>query len=734
LYRSEDSARQTSAYLEVMILMIISKGADMLYSIKKPYFYRFSLALILGIFLISGLWFEMRSHEIRGLVIEDIEKYKSNIDNIIEEKSPPTKVYLRKAIGNLEVIGMSTTDTYEVYFHIPVPFNEQIPILIEVESPELIDYRFLHLNPPNVIIAARMNQAPSAPLNWTAWVFVRENTYSDLPSFVPLPSLEQLPDSVKKWLVATDCAQINDVLVQQTADSICDTTTNLMKLADDICDFCQQIPGQLPHYPYAFDAVYTLKWGNSCTGHAHAGAALFRANGIPARTLLNIPTWFGFCDMHWIIDYYVPAYGWVRMETVLGQNPCLPETEVVTFACNPEDEFPMFFPCAIDGCWHTSDPVFGMWQPDWGGAHRAYNILTIPGSTEEIEYAHSLTDSVFNYYSNYFGINLTLAQQSLLETALDYQASALVNIQAGNLGGYIEDMQQALNNYKNIDPAPITTIFFDDFESGQNGWTHGGDQDEWELGVPTYGPTQTHSGENCWGVDLDNTYENYADCWLLSPPIDLNNYTCAYLSFWVWNWVEDVYGYVYDPLWIEITTDGMTFYPLCSKMGGVNDDPEIPDVGGWSMVALDLTKYVDNTVQIRFHFNSDGHDVQAGSYIDDVHVYGRYGTTGIITHDEQIPTKTISLNNMPNPFSRLTSINYGLNMDSRVVLKVYSCTGQLITTLVNDDQKCGMHNIPWDGYNSKGEKVSSGIYFLNMEVFSQDGKTKEITKKIIKIN
>jgi hypothetical protein len=58
-------------------------------------------------------------------------------------------------------------------------------------------------------------------------------------------------------------------------------------------------------------------------------------------------------------------------------------------------------------------------------------------------------------------------------------------------------------------------------------------------------------------------------------------------------------------------------------MGGVNDDPEIPDVGGWSRVVLDLSHYAGNFVRVRFRFQSNSRKVQAGSYIDDFHVYGR---------------------------------------------------------------------------------------------------------------
>jgi hypothetical protein len=141
-----------------------------------------------------------------------------------------------------------------------------------------------------------------------------------------------------------------------------------------------------------------------------------------------------------------------------------------------------------------------------------------------------------------------------------------------------------------------------------------------------------------WVVVKDNTYTDCPDFvplaalneltaeekkWLLSPEIDLRNTSCAYLSFWVWNWVEDQYGKILDPLWLDLTIDGSQFYPICSHMGGINDDDQIPDVGGWSRVVLDLSPYAGHVVRIRYRFQSGPYNVQAGSYIDDFHVYGR---------------------------------------------------------------------------------------------------------------
>jgi transglutaminase-like putative cysteine protease len=574
----------------------------------------------------------LRSGPVSLLPERDTARTARGCAQFREEANPASddvklSLYLRKATGSLTVPGSASSDTYQIYFHIPIPFHEQAPILLEMACPQMIDYRFVQEDPPNMLVAARIANATSTELDWTAWVLVKQNLYLGFPSYVPIPTPAQLPDSVRQWLDTTDCCQVSAPVVQYVAESLRDTATNLMKFARNVCDFCYNIPWQFPHTPVAFDAVYALKWGNSCTGHAHAAAALLRAGGVPARTLLNMPVSASNYDMHWIIDYYVPGYGWVRMESSNGQNPVQPQDELVVRTCKPGDEYPVWYPYGIDAEWHTSDTAFGI--PGWGGAHNALAVLAVSDSTERADYAVTLTKWVFGCHTAYCGIRLTPAQQAAFASGLGHQTSALARIQASDLPGYIIAMEEALIDYQNVNPAPVETFFSEDFENGPVGWTHGGSQDEWELGVPTYGPASAHSGANCWGTNLDGPYANNDDCWLESPQVDLSGLASANLSFWVWNSVQDMNGYRNDPVWVEISRDGTTFCPLSSWMGGVNDDPEITAVGGWSRVFLDLAQYLGDTVRLRFGFRSDNSIVFAGSYIDDVRITGRRASSGI---------------------------------------------------------------------------------------------------------
>jgi len=79
-----------------------------------------------------------------------------------------------------------------------------------------------------------------------------------------------------------------------------------------------------------------------------------------------------------------------------------------------------------------------------------------------------------------------------------------------------------------------------------------------------------------------------------------------------------------------------------------------------------------------------------------------------------IPTAYALHPNYPNPFNPTTNISFALPIDSKVSLKIYNVAGQLVRTLVNETMVAGTHTVTWDGINSNGEKVASGIYFYKL--------------------
>jgi len=637
-------------------------------------------------------------------------------------------LYIQRIEGNLSVDRRAQQNPYQIYFHIPVPFRWQVPIHFELECDQLIDYRFVAVDPPNVVCCARLTPAPLTELTWQAWVLTKMEAWADLPTFVNVSELASLPDSVLPFLQATDCCQVDDPLVQNRAQILGGSCINILDQADAICDYVEAIPGGLPHTPIAFDAVYTLRYGNSCTGHAHAATALLRALGIPARNLLNVSSMFlGPMDQHWIIEFFLPTYGWVLMETAKGELPTYPMTIPFTWACHPHDEYPLFYTHGIESRWFSSDPSLGIRNPRWGGGHSSEGLGATHGPVAEVALAKALAESVFACQVAAHGAALGPAQTALVAEAEALQAQALELLYRHNLAGFTSSLQTALATYQSLDLGAEAIFYFEDFEAGDGGWTHSGTEDEWEWGVPTRGPDSAWSGLNCWGTDLDGRYESNTYCWLQSSAIDLTGLARATLDFWVFLNVESTPQIIIDdPFWVEVSDNGSSFVTLSSHMGGVNDDPDIPGSGGWNHVALDLTPWVGQQVWIRFGFSSDGAVEKPGAYVDDVRVTGRFAPESLAVtpgsgesdrpgEDSELPAATRLVAVSPNPFNPQTTVTFTLSRLQPVRLVVYSLTGRPVAVFVDGCFGAGAHTATWDGRDGSGQAVASGAYLLRLE-------------------
>ena len=85
-----------------------------------------------------------------------------------------------------------------------------------------------------------------------------------------------------------------------------------------------------------------------------------------------------------------------------------------------------------------------------------------------------------------------------------------------------------------------------------------------------------------------------------------------------------------------------------------------------------------------------------------------------------IPNQTALLANYPNPFNPETWIPYQLSEDSPVSISIYDTTGKLVRTLSLGFQSAGFYNSQgraayWDGRNTVGERVASGVYFYQLQ-------------------
>ncbi|MBU8920540.1 MAG: T9SS type A sorting domain-containing protein [Bacteroidales bacterium] len=114
-------------------------------------------------------------------------------------------------------------------------------------------------------------------------------------------------------------------------------------------------------------------------------------------------------------------------------------------------------------------------------------------------------------------------------------------------------------------------------------------------------------------------------------------------------------------------------------------------------------------------------------WFENVSVDGKTGMNGPAQSSRQdIPMAFSLAQNYPNPFNPVTNIKYSLPWDSRVKLTIYNVLGQRVAVLVDCSQERGYRTARWDGKNTNGADVSSGIYFYKLQAGSF-----EETKKMI---
>ena len=83
------------------------------------------------------------------------------------------------------------------------------------------------------------------------------------------------------------------------------------------------------------------------------------------------------------------------------------------------------------------------------------------------------------------------------------------------------------------------------------------------------------------------------------------------------------------------------------------------------------------------------------------------------------PAQNQLLQNYPNPFNPETWIPYQLSQDSPVSVSIFDSTGKLVRELSLGHQSAGFYNSQdraayWDGRNTLGEPVATGIYFYQL--------------------
>lgn len=95
----------------------------------------------------------------------------------------------------------------------------------------------------------------------------------------------------------------------------------------------------------------------------------------------------------------------------------------------------------------------------------------------------------------------------------------------------------------------------------------------------------------------------------------------------------------------------------------------------------------------------------------------------------EIPTVIKSVHSFPNPFTTSTEISFSLREASHVTLGIYTVDGRLVRTLINQRPDRDENTAIWDGCDSSGRRLASGVYYYKLSVSGESRSGKLVLLK-----
>ncbi|HRU91934.1 MAG TPA: fibronectin type III domain-containing protein [Candidatus Marinimicrobia bacterium] len=152
--------------------------------------------------------------------------------------------------------------------------------------------------------------------------------------------------------------------------------------------------------------------------------------------------------------------------------------------------------------------------------------------------------------------------------------------------------------------------------------------------------------------------------------------------------------------------------PLSEEIEGFNEnDPisfKIWDGNEELLVSAKAVKYEDNAGILKFN---------------------AHGTIVVELEAQRIPKEYSLHQNYPNPFNPTTTLRYDLPKPGKVEIRIFDLQGRLVNQLVSEYQEVGKYSVVWNGCDSHGVPVPSGIYFYQLNTGSYSKTRKAILMK-----
>lgn len=254
--------------------------------------------------------------------------------------------------------------------------------------------------------------------------------------------------------------------------------------------------------------------------------------------------------------------------------------------------------------------------------------------------------------------------------------------------------------------ARTSLLWSEDFASGLDDWTAGGDSARWRLDYDTTAMnlgwslyTNAASGPR-WPV----VYPDNANMWLeYAHPLTLDDDTLntIFLHFLRRGRTD----FPADSFLVEISADNGSTWEFA---GGFSEN-EIPWTESW----VNLSAWRGQDVRLRFRFKSDYARGDLGLHVDNVRLYG-----GIDVTTPERPVGAAYSYRItgayPNPFNPSTTLTYEVAAPGPASIVIYNLLGMEVRRFEITAAGAGAHKLVWDGTATGGAAVTTGLYFARL--------------------
>ncbi len=168
---------------------------------------------------------------------------------------------------------------------------------------------------------------------------------------------------------------------------------------------------------------------------------------------------------------------------------------------------------------------------------------------------------------------------------------------------------------------------------------------------------------------------------------------------------------------------------LNTKIGLVDSDPYFWDEEELDLHLTDSSSCIDAGKDTLDAPDNDFDGIERTDTFDigAYEYYGEYSPKNAEQANVKLPEVSRLGDIYPNPFNSTVTVEFMVSENTDVQIDVFSMDGRLARRLLRRPFDKGQWKTAWDGKDSSGREVSSGVYLVKMKIGGADLETKTVT-------